>query len=338
MTDGGWPLVSVVFLAFNRREALATSLGHVLALDYPADRLEVIVVDNASTDGTAEMVRQDFPDVKLIDLPRNVGVSGINAGVRAARGRFVLLLDDDCHISGDALLRAVDAAETHGAGLVSFRVLSPAGTVFNDVYDTGLLTFWGCAALLRREAAELLGGYDAEIFFLGNELEFTARLLDAGFAHLFLPDVEVVHRKEPYLPQDSYNLRAMRPNFRHWGYFAGKLLAPRDAAAVLAHLLLRTVFDAYRFEPVALRAVPEVVRGFARGLVRRGPVRPEVSTLYRRFCRDFANPAAFALGPVGRLRRRLDPERVEREHAAMCDALLAPSAVFYPARATLLRL
>src|SRR3954467_9015134 len=97
-----WPLVSIVFLAFNRRDALATSLDHVLhRLDYPADRLEVIVVDNASADGTAEMLRAEHPEVQLIRQPANIGASAWNVGMTTARGRWRMILDDDCYISGD---------------------------------------------------------------------------------------------------------------------------------------------------------------------------------------------------------------------------------------------
>src|SRR3954453_11453086 len=71
------PLVSIVFLAYNRREELALSLEQMLrGSTYPASRLQVIVVDNASEDDTAAMVRSDFPEAELVVNPVNVGASG----------------------------------------------------------------------------------------------------------------------------------------------------------------------------------------------------------------------------------------------------------------------
>src|SRR5438270_7493649 len=152
-----WPLVSIVFLAYNRREELLVSLDHVLRrLDYPADRLEVIVVDNASRDGTAEMVRDRFPEVQLIRTPENIGASAWNVGMTTARGRWRMILDDDCHISGDALKTAVSRAEEERADLVSFRVESSEqpGYYFNDEHPVGLLAFWGCSAMFSERAIE----------------------------------------------------------------------------------------------------------------------------------------------------------------------------------------
>src|SRR5437660_9897280 len=102
--DGGarLPTVTVVFLVYNRRDELRTSLRQTLfESDYDPALVDVIVVDNASTDGSADMVRAEFPHVRLIVRDRNVGVSGWNEGLAAARGGYVLALDDDCYLPPD---------------------------------------------------------------------------------------------------------------------------------------------------------------------------------------------------------------------------------------------
>ena len=82
------PSVSIVFLVFNRRDQLRTSLQEMLdPAVYDRERLDVIVVDNASEDGSADMVREEFPAVQLIVRDENIGVSGWNDGF-AAGGRF----------------------------------------------------------------------------------------------------------------------------------------------------------------------------------------------------------------------------------------------------------
>src|SRR4051794_4460690 len=151
--------------------------------DYPSELVDVIVVDNASTDGSGDMVREEFPDVRLVRREKNIGVSGWNDGLAVATGDFVLALDDDCYLPPDGLRLAVEAAEQHAADLVSFSVTSGADEqyFFNEQYRTGLLTFWGCAVLMRRRVVEELRGYDPEIFVWANELEFMIRFFDHGF-------------------------------------------------------------------------------------------------------------------------------------------------------------
>src|SRR3954471_21802260 len=112
------PAVTIVFLVYNRREELRTSLRQMLG---EAD-VEVVVVDNASQDGSAEMVREEFPHVRLLRREQNIGVAGWNDGFAIARGNWVLALDDDCYLPPGGLRTAIDAAAERGADLVSFGV------------------------------------------------------------------------------------------------------------------------------------------------------------------------------------------------------------------------
>jgi len=157
------PTATVVFLAHDRRDDLRLSLTRTLeGLDYDRSALDVIVVDNASSDGTAEMVEAEFPEARLIKRTSNRGVSGWNDGFAEARGDYVLALDDDCHLPPDGLRRAVAEAERHDADLVSFGVTSASDSAYRfdiDEYLTGLFSFWGCAVLVRRRALEELDGY-----------------------------------------------------------------------------------------------------------------------------------------------------------------------------------
>jgi GT2 family glycosyltransferase len=314
-----WPHVTVAILAYNRRDELRVTLGKLRRLDYPA--LDVIVVDNASRDGTAAMLAREFPDVRAIVLDANVGVSGWNAALAHLRGDWALLLDDDCYVEGDALKRSVAAAEANRADLVSFRIGSPAraGFFFDDVYATGLLSFWGCAALVRRETLQRLGGYDPEIFLWANELELTLRLLDAGYRHLRLPDVVAQHMT-PLVDDVEFSPRSHALNHRHWAYIAAKSLRAPDAARVLARIGLILAIDAARISPSALtRTLPEVLRGIARGLRRRAPVRPEVSATYRANFHSFANPLEFVRRPGAHEAFRRRRERFYPSRAAVLE-------------------
>ncbi len=294
------PTVAIVFLVYNRRAKLRTSLSRMLEeSEYPIDRVDVIVVDNASSDRSSDMIRREFPGLQLIRREENVGISGWNDGFAVARGDYVLALDDDCYLRPDGLRRAVAGAEEHGADLVSFAVessLDPSHR-FSEAYPTGLLSFWGCAVLMRREVLAELTGYDPEIFVGANELEFMVRFFDHGFRHLHLPEVVAVHMKEPLGPWKQH-LHSYRVNARHFAYIAGKLLRTRDVGEVFFALLAHCIRDAVRHDQTALQAMPDVALGLLHGLRHRAPVgNPAVSRMYRQNFHSFAGPLQFARPP-----------------------------------------
>ncbi len=342
-----WPSVTIVFLVYNRCAKLRTSLKQMMsATQYDPDRIDVIVVDNASTDGSARMVRDEFPAVRLIERDENVGVSGWNDGLAAARGDYVLALDDDCFLPSDGLRRAVAAAEQQDADLVSFKVVSTfdAEHVFTEKYRTGLFMFWGCAVLMRRRVVEALGGYDPEIFVWANELEFSLRFFDQGFRHLHFPEVVAQHMKPVSEQADWIEERGYRINARHWGYIAAKLFAHRLAFEVLMALLARAARDGLRQDPVALKALPDIVAGFVHGFRHRAGLRnPEVARFYRQNFETFASPWWLARPPrellrslprelvnQGGLRRGNDPTLGRRQ------SYVHERAAFYPDRAAVL--
>jgi GT2 family glycosyltransferase len=309
--------VTIVFLVFNRREELRESLVRMRDSDYDGE-VDVIVVDNASTDGSGDMVREEFPDVRLMAHAENVGVSGWNIGFAEARGDWVLALDDDCYLPPDGLRRAVEGAEQHGADMVSFKVISTHDPdyVFSDVlYRTGLMMFWGCAVLVRRPALRELVGYDPEIFFLANELEFTMRFFDRGYRHLHMPEISAQHMKVPPrapVPGEKPDMRAYRFNFNHWGYIAGKLMHPRDAVEAVVALVFRGIRDALREERPMITGTPAALRGFVRGLRHREPLRnPAISSFYRSNFESFAAPWELSRSP-GEILRSMLPGRARR--------------------------
>jgi GT2 family glycosyltransferase len=319
------PSVTIVFLVFNRRDELRKSLREMLrGSDYEGD-VDVIVVDNASTDGSADMVRAEFPQVRVMAHRENVGVSGWNVGFAAARGDYVLALDDDCYLPPDGLRRAVAAAQEHHADLVSFKVESTRDPefVFSEDYRTGLCSFWGCAVLMRRRVIEELGGYDPEIFVWGNELEFMMRFFDRGLRHLHLPEVAAQHMKS-LAAGKAIGWQPYRVHAGRFGYIAAKLLRRREAVGALMAVLAQKVRDGVRMHPGALTAIPAVLREFAHGLRHRQPLaNPEVSRFYRHNFVSFASPWWLSRSPGELVRRR--PVRPQR--------YFERRARFYPDRA-----
>jgi GT2 family glycosyltransferase len=128
------PLVTVNILSFNRKEELRITLTKVYEQDYK--NIEVIVVDNASTDRTQQMVKEEFPTVILIELQENIGIAGWNRGFEIAKGEYVVVLDDDAYPEKNAVKLVVSdfiSFPKHGA--IAFNV--------NNVYENNIIQPFG---------------------------------------------------------------------------------------------------------------------------------------------------------------------------------------------------
>jgi len=121
---------TVVILNWNNRDLLRRSLVALHAAPPSKYRLEFIVVDNGSMDGSQDLIRSEFPAVRLIENGQNLGIArGKNVGLQAANTEFVLLLDDDTTIHPWQLDTLIDAARTHPeAGVVTCMKVDPSGT------------------------------------------------------------------------------------------------------------------------------------------------------------------------------------------------------------------
>ncbi len=200
------PSVSVVILSFNRREALGRALR---ALGQCADEWsEVIVVDNASGDGSAEMVAAEFPQVRLVRLGRNRGISAWNEGFRVARGDHFFVLDDDSYPAPGAINAAVQHATANpGVGLVACRVENPEtgccvterlaqpGCLQPDGRSYVVNDFIGCGALISAAVYRDIGGFEPDIFIYAHELEYSMRALASGHRTHYLPAALVYHER-----------------------------------------------------------------------------------------------------------------------------------------------
>ena len=226
------PDLSVIIVNWNVRDLLRRCLHSILA-SLPACQLEIIVVDNGSTDGSPEMVRTEFPQVHLLANPDNRGFTAANnQGLAVARGRYVLLLNPDTEVVGDALETLVAFADAHpDVGVVGPQLLNPDGTVQSsrrrfptlatallestwlqpyaprrllaryyvldrpddEVQDVDWVT--GAALMARREAVEQVGPLDEGFFMYSEELDWCRRFRAAGWRVVYLPTARVIHHE-----------------------------------------------------------------------------------------------------------------------------------------------
>ena len=216
------PAVAVVIPTWNRRDDLLACLESIAAMRYP--RLHVIVVDNASTDGTAEAVAERFPAVELIRSDRNRGfAAGANLGLQQALQRgvdYVLLLNNDVVVAPDMLARLVEAAEAHpkvgllgpsvwhhdapqrlwSAGYRCRAVTLSEQPPRGDPYGTEpyfVDTLYGCALLIRREVLETVGLLDGRFFMYYEDKDLCLRARAAGWALLAVPAARMWHKVSP---------------------------------------------------------------------------------------------------------------------------------------------
>jgi len=222
--------LSIIIVSWNTRELLRQCLQSVFER-IDASLTEVLVVDNASSDGSAAMVAEHFPQAQLIRNERNRGFAAANnQAMRRAAARYVLLLNSDTIALGDvfnATMRYMDAR--YEVGVLGCQVLNPDRSVqhtcFGDpglwyllLVTTGLhrlrrprvlcghhMPWWnrdderdvdvvtGCFMLLRREAMESVGLFDEQFFFYAEEADRCRRFRDAGWAVRFAPVGNIVH-------------------------------------------------------------------------------------------------------------------------------------------------
>jgi len=225
--------LSVIIVGWNARHYLELCLESLESAP-PRRSMEVIVLDNASGDGSAEMIAARFPTVQVIRSAENLGFAkGNNVAIRVCRGRYVALVNPDVIVFPgclDALADYLDANPR--AGNVGPRVLNPDmtlqstcrsfPTLWNNICSaTGLASRFkksrllagehmlyfphdrtlpvdvlvGCFSMIRRETLDEVGLLDEDLFMYGDDVDWCRRCWNAGWQVMFFPGAEAVHDK-----------------------------------------------------------------------------------------------------------------------------------------------
>jgi GT2 family glycosyltransferase len=223
--------ISVIIVNWNTRQLLKDCLNSIQASDGSLIQ-EIIVVDNASSDGSAEMVADEFPTVMLIRSNENLGFARANnIGIERATGFWLALVNSDVVVHPECFQRLIRYLETHDeAGLVGPAIIGGDGkmqtsyrrlpTMWNTfcrsiALDTGLAHgLWrprqdpprtdrgepmevevlnGCFWVARREAVTQVGGLDERFFFYAEDIDWCKRFGDAGWKVVFVPLATATH-------------------------------------------------------------------------------------------------------------------------------------------------
>lgn len=223
--------LSVVIVNWNTKEILSECLQS-LTLDTSLQMAEIILVDNASSDGSPVMVKERFPHVKLICNDQNLGFAKANnIGIRLSTGRYICLVNSDVIVLKDCFNSMLAYMDEHPEiGMLGPKILNPDRTLQpscmgfptlwnmfcralaldklfpgSKLFGGRLMNFWahdtvssaevlnGCFLMVRREALEQVGLLDENFFFYGEDIDWCKRFHDAGWNVMFSPSAEAIH-------------------------------------------------------------------------------------------------------------------------------------------------
>lgn len=223
--------VSIIVVAWNIKKFVYDCFRSIYEVT-KGIRFEIIYVDNASQDGSVEMVKNEFPEVKIIENDENKGFSKANnQAIEIAQGRYVLLLNSDTIVLENAIAKAVAFSDAQlDAAVVGCKVLNPdrtlqyscfmypsilnqflAATYLYKIFPRSrffgreMMTWWdfndvrevesvkGCFFLVRRTAIEQVGLMDERYFFYGEDMDWCFRFKKAGWKVMFTPTGQIIH-------------------------------------------------------------------------------------------------------------------------------------------------
>ncbi len=211
-------LFSVIIPNWNGKKFLQTCLDALAQQTYP--NVEIIIVDNASQDGSQAFIRENYPNVRLIELPTNRGFTGAcNAGIQAARGEYISLLNNDTQVDRNWAAAVVSAFERHPeVGSIASKMLlfdkrdhiHTTGDFFTLDGRAGNRGVWerdagqynkedevfsacGGSSVYRRTMLDQIGILDDDFFFSGEDVDLGWRAQLAGWRCLYTPAAIVYH-------------------------------------------------------------------------------------------------------------------------------------------------
>jgi GT2 family glycosyltransferase len=222
--------LSIIIVSWNAKRYLRECLNSIKAFGNVG--YEIIVVDNGSNDGSQGMVKDLFPEVKLICNAQNYGFAKANnIGIKESAGRYICLINSDVEVYENCLQRMIEYMDDNiGIGVLGPKTYNADGSLQRScfefprpwnmfcralaldtmfpkikIFSGRLMTYWahdeiknveilnGCFLMVRREVIEKVGALDETFFFYGEDMDWCKRIRDAGWHVVFYPKAEIIH-------------------------------------------------------------------------------------------------------------------------------------------------
>ena len=191
------PLVTIAILTWNRRVEVSRAVQSALSQTYRP--IEVMVVDSASVDGTADFLEERFSAVKIVRLHRNLGCpEGRNIAFANSKGTYIYCLDDDGWIPPDTVEKCLDIFFSDaGIGVVTCEILAPNERIAAQGTQKAVHVFNGGASMFRRDVLDRTGYYPSDFARQAEESYLALRIIDAGFKIVYTDSAVMFHEPSP---------------------------------------------------------------------------------------------------------------------------------------------
>jgi GT2 family glycosyltransferase len=275
--------LSFVILNFNREKELLITISKTLELMEGKGAFEIIVVDNASTDQSVAAVKLNFPQVKLVERNKNIGIAGWNDGFARAQGEYLVVLDDDSNIVSGLEEAVTVLDENPRIGILALNVTGGAFPTNYLIHMQDNIDFIGCGAIIRRELFQKIGGFAEWLFIYTHEWEYAIRCLEAGFSIKYFANCLVDHRTS-VINRTSKRLKVF--SVRNEMAIVYKFFDKKDRAKYVLRVYLNNLKGVYRLGLSSLPWYFQALKEFfkLRKELVHTPVSREVQDFYSKSC------------------------------------------------------
>jgi GT2 family glycosyltransferase len=294
------PLISILIVTWNRKDDVLETLQSVYQQAY--QNFEIVVVDNGSEDGTVDALRSLHPNVLVVALERNIGISaGRNAGIEIAHGEIIFCLDSDASLANNALTNIVRRFQAdESIGVINSKIVNaytkeldggPGWAYSEEQKANQNMEFlsWSFSeggAAIRKEVLDQVGNFWEVLFFGCEGQELSLRVWDAGYKVLYYPESLVYHRASPQQRVAGKDRDALFFKNNLFIYIARypfwllMLIAPLKIGATT----LRAVRRGYLMD--VSKSLLAVVKALPLLLKHRKPIKNRTATLYLKLQRE----------------------------------------------------
>lgn len=289
--------LTVIILSFNTKELLNDCLKSIINKKWKHN-IKLLVVDNCSSDGSADMVKKNFPQVDIIESNQNLGFTGgNNLGLKEIKSKYALLLNSDTKVLENSLDNLIDFMDKSDYGIASCKLIDGKGKFqpnagqlptflpmffwlsgLDDIlgkifsinsYQERKMSYYsksrevgwvsGTAMMIKKDVIDKIGFLDEKIFMYGEDVEYCLRTHKAGFKVGFTPEAEIIH-----LGGKSQK----NPSFNQWiGEFKGLLYIYKKYFGGLSTFFLRVliyIFTMIRIIAFLVIGKPRISQTYAK--------------------------------------------------------------------------